>query len=176
MSLRTLRQAIAVVPQEPLLFDDTIAYNIGFGKEGATRVEIEQAAKLAHLHEFILSLPDQYSTRIGERGIKLSGGEKQRLSIARAAIKQPRIYVFDEATSSLDSVSERGIIQNLQDLSHLSTTLVIAHRLSTVVHADEIAVLDGGTVVETGAHATLLRRGGRYAALWTAQQEGSVAA
>jgi ABC-type transport system involved in Fe-S cluster assembly fused permease/ATPase subunit len=176
MSLRTLRQAIAVVPQEPLLFDDTIAYNIGFGKEGATPVEIEQAAKLAHLHEFILGLPDQYSTRIGERGVKLSGGEKQRLSIARAAIKQPRIYVFDEATSSLDSVSERGIIQNLQDLSHLSTTLVIAHRLSTVVHADEIAVLDCGTVVETGTHAALLRCGGRYATLWTAQQEGSVAA
>jgi ABC-type transport system involved in Fe-S cluster assembly fused permease/ATPase subunit len=176
MSLRTLRQAVAVVPQEPLLFDDTIAYNIGFGKEGATRIEIEQAAKLAHLHEFILGLPDQYSTRIGERGVKLSGGEKQRLSIARAAIKQPRIYVFDEATSSLDSVSERGIIQNLQDLAQLSTTLVIAHRLSTVVHADEIAVLDCGTIVETGTHAALLRRGGRYATLWAAQQAGPVAA
>ncbi len=176
MSLRTLRQAIAVVPQEPLLFDDTIAYNIGFGKQGATQDEIEQAAKLAHLHEFVLSLPEQYNTRVGERGIKLSGGEKQRLSIARAAIKHPRIYVFDEATSSLDSVSERGITQNLQDLSRFSTTLVIAHRLSTVVHADEIAVLEGGTVVESGTHASLLRRGGRYAVLWTAQQQGSVAA
>lgn len=176
MSLRTLRQAIAVVPQEPLLFDETIAYNIGFGKQDATHDEIEQAAKRAHLHEFIVSLPEQYNTRVGERGIRLSGGEKQRLSIARAAIKQPRIYVFDEATSSLDSVSERGIIQNLQDLARSSTTLVIAHRLSTVVHADEIAVLEAGTVVESGSHAALLSRGGRYAALWAAQQQGSVAA
>ncbi|MBS0418030.1 MAG: ABC transporter ATP-binding protein [Proteobacteria bacterium] len=176
MSLRTLRQAIAVVPQEPLLFDETIAYNIGFGKQGATQDEIEQAAKLAHLHEFILSLPERYNTRVGERGVQLSGGEKQRLSIARAAIKQPRIYVFDEATSSLDSVSERGIVQNLRDLARLSTTVVIAHRLSTVVHADEIAVLDRGTIIESGTHAALLCRGGRYAALWMAQQQGSVAA
>jgi ABC-type transport system involved in Fe-S cluster assembly fused permease/ATPase subunit len=176
MSLRTLRLAIAVVPQEPLLFDDTIAYNIGFGKRGASQADIEQAAKLAHLHDFIVSLPEHYNTRVGERGIQLSGGEKQRLSIARAAIKQPRIYVFDEATSSLDSLSERGIIQNLQDLARLSTTLVIAHRLSTVVHADEIAVLDRGTIVESGTHAALLRRGGRYATLWAAQQQGSVAA
>jgi ABC-type transport system involved in Fe-S cluster assembly fused permease/ATPase subunit len=175
MSLRTLRQAIAVVPQEPLLFDDTIAYNIGFGKRGATQAEIEQAAKLAHLHDFILDLPEQYNTRVGERGVQLSGGEKQRLSIARAVLKQPRIYVFDEATSSLDTLSERGIIKNLQDLARSSTTLVIAHRLSTVVHADEIAVLDCGTIVESGTHAALLGRGGRYAALWTAQQ-GSVAA
>lgn len=175
MSLRALRQAIAVVPQEPLLFDDTIAYNIGFGKQGATQDEIELAARIAHVHEFILSLPDKYDTRVGERGIRLSGGEKQRLSIARAVIKQPRIYVFDEATSSLDSLSERGIIQNLQDLARSSTTLVIAHRLSTVVHADEIAVLDRGTIVESGTHAALLSRGGRYATLWIAQQ-GSVAA
>jgi len=175
MSLRALRQAIAVVPQELLLFDETIAYNIGFGKQGATQDDIEKAAKLAHLHEFILSLPQQYNTRVGERGVKLSGGEKQRLSIARAAIKQPRIYVFDEATSSLDSISERGIIRNLQDLSRFSTTLVIAHRLSTVVHADEIAVLERGTIVESGTHAALLRRSGPYATLWRAQQQGSAA-
>lgn len=176
MSVRTLRQAIAVVPQEPFMFDDTIAYNIGFGKRGATQAEIEQAAKLAHLHDFIVSLPEQYDTRVGERGVQLSGGEKQRLSIARAAIKQPRIFVFDEATSSLDSVSERRIIENLQDLSRLATTVIIAHRLSTVVHADEIVVLDRGTIVESGTHAALLRRGDRYAALWTAQQQGLAAA
>lgn len=176
MSLRTLRQAVAVVPQEALLFDATIAYNIGFGKRGANQAEIEAAAKLARLHEFILTLPEQYHTRIGERGVKLSGGEKQRLSIARAIIRQPRIYVFDEATSSLDSVSERQIVENLRELSLGSTTLVIAHRLSTVAHADAIAVLAGGTIVEQGTHESLLRKGGQYAALWTAQQRGAVAA
>lgn len=176
MSLQTLRQAIAVVPQESLLLDETIAYNIAFGRRGTTQVEIERAAKLAHLHEFILSLPEQYQTRVGERGVKLSGGEKQRLSIARAVVRQPRIYVFDEATSSLDSVSERQIVENLRELSLGSTTLVIAHRLSTVAHADVIAVLADGTVVEQGTHDSLLRRGGSYAALWAAQQKATVAA
>jgi ABC-type transport system involved in Fe-S cluster assembly fused permease/ATPase subunit len=176
LPLAKLRRAIAVVPQETVLFDDTIAYNIGFGKEEASREDIEQAAKVAHLHDFIMSLPEQYDTRVGERGVKLSGGEKQRVSIARAAIKRPRIYVFDEATSSLDSRTEGEILRNLQEISRFSTTLVIAHRLSTVVHADEIVVLDGGALVERGTHASLLRQNGRYAALWHAQQHGAVAA
>jgi ATP-binding cassette subfamily B protein len=176
LSLMRLRQAIAVVPQDPVLFNDTIAYNIGFGRPSSTRQEIEHAAKLAHLHDFVMSLPGKYETKVGERGVKLSGGEKQRVAIARAALKRPLIFVFDEATSSLDSRTEREILQNLIEVSRQSTTLVIAHRLSTVVHADEIVVLEAGTVVERGTHATLLRRNGRYAALWEAQQKGAVAA
>ena len=176
LPLAKLRQAIAVVPQDTVLFNDTIAYNIAFGKAGSTQVEIEHAARLAHLHDFIMSLPDGYETNVGERGVKLSGGEKQRVSIARAAIKRPRIYVFDEATSSLDSNTEREILRNLKEISRFSTTLVIAHRLSTVAHADEIIVLDGGTIAERGSHAALLRQNGKYAALWEAQQEGTVAA
>jgi ABC-type multidrug transport system fused ATPase/permease subunit len=176
LSLAKLRQAIAVVPQDTVLFNDTIGYNIAFGKAGSTQVEIEHAARMAHLHDFITSLPDGYDTKVGERGIKLSGGEKQRVSIARAAIKRPRIYVFDEATSSLDSNTEREILRNLRDISRFSTTVVIAHRLSTVVHADEIVVLEGGTIVERGSHACLLGQNGRYAALWEAQQQGTVAA
>jgi ABC-type transport system involved in Fe-S cluster assembly fused permease/ATPase subunit len=176
LPLCAVRQAIAVVPQETVLFNDTIGYNIAFGKAGSTQAEVEHAARLAHLHDFIMSLPDGYDTRVGERGVKLSGGEKQRVSIARAAIKRPRIYVFDEATSSLDSNTEREILRNLREISRFSTTLVIAHRLSTVVHADEIVVLEGGTIVERGSHAALLRQNGRYAALWEAQQKGTVAA
>jgi len=176
LPLSTVRQAIAVVPQDTVLFNDTIGYNIAFGKAGSTQAEIEHAARLAHLHDFIMSLPDGYDTRVGERGIKLSGGEKQRVSIARAAIKRPRIYVFDEATSSLDSHTEREILRNLREISRFSTTLVIAHRLSTVVHADEIVVLEGGTIVERGSHSALLHQSGKYAALWQAQQQGTVAA
>jgi ABC-type transport system involved in Fe-S cluster assembly fused permease/ATPase subunit len=176
LPLQAVRQAIAVVPQETVLFNDTIGYNIAFGKAGSTQAEVEHAARLAHLHDFIMSLPDGYETRVGERGVKLSGGEKQRVSIARAAIKRPRIYVFDEATSSLDSNTEREILRNLREISRFSTTLVIAHRLSTVVHADEIVVLEGGTIVERGSHAALLRQNGRYASLWEAQQKGTVAA
>jgi len=176
LPLGWLRQAIAVVPQDTVLFNDTIGYNIAFGKEGSTQAEVEHVARLAHLHDFIMSLPDGYDTKVGERGVKLSGGEKQRVSIARAAIKRPRIYVFDEATSSLDSNTEREILKNLREISRFSTTVVIAHRLSTVVHADEIVVLDGGTIVERGTHSTLLRQHGRYAALWEAQQQGTVAA
>jgi ABC-type transport system involved in Fe-S cluster assembly fused permease/ATPase subunit len=176
LSLSKLRQSIAVVPQDTVLFNDTIGYNIAFGKAHSTREETEQAAKLAHLHDFIMSLPDKYDTKVGERGVKLSGGEKQRVSIARAAIKSPRIYVFDEATSSLDSKTEREILRSLQEISRFSTTLVIAHRLSTVVHADEIVVLDEGVIVERGTHATLLRQNGRYASLWEAQQHDLVAA
>jgi ABC-type transport system involved in Fe-S cluster assembly fused permease/ATPase subunit len=175
MSLAALRQAVAVVPQDTVLFNDTIGYNIAFGKPGSTQAEVEHAARLAHLHDFIMSLPDGYDTQVGERGVKLSGGEKQRVSIARAAIKRPRIYVFDEATSSLDSHTEREILRNLREISRLNTTLVIAHRLSTVVHADEIVVLEDGTLAERGTHAALLLRRGRYAKLWEAQQQGAVA-
>ncbi|MFA6231839.1 MAG: ABC transporter transmembrane domain-containing protein [Rhodanobacter sp.] len=169
LSLTRLREAIAVVPQDTLLFDDTIGYNIAFGKPGCGPLEIEQAAKLAQLHEFIMTLPQGYDTRVGERGVKLSGGEKQRLSIARAAIKQPLIYVFDEATSSLDSRTEREILRNLREISRFSTTLVIAHRLSTVIHADEIVLLEAGTVLERGSHESLRGLNAKYASLWEAQ-------
>lgn len=170
MSLQAVRRAIAVVPQDTVLFNDTIGHNIAFGKHGCTQQEIEEAATVAHLHEFIVGLPDGYDTQVGERGVKLSGGEKQRVSIARAALKHPRIYVFDEATSSLDSRTERQILRNLRDISSAHTTLIIAHRLSTVVHADEIIVLDHGRIIERGTHRALLEQNGRYGALWRAQQ------
>lgn len=176
LSLPRLRQAIAVVPQDTVLFNDSIAYNIALGRPGSSQNEIVEAAKLAHLHDFIMSLPERYETKVGERGVKLSGGERQRVSIARAAIKRPRIYIFDEATSSLDSNTEREILSNLQEISRSSTTLVIAHRLSTVVHADALIVLEDGIVAERGTHASLLSQKGRYAALWEAQQQGSVVA
>src|SRR6185312_13236865 len=130
----------------------TIGRNIGFGNPAATQHEIEQATRIAHLHAFVAELPDGYSTEVGERGLKLSGGEKQRVAIARAALKRPAIYVFDEATSSLDSRTEREILQNLNDLSRKNTTLIVAHRLSTVVCADEILVLDRGHIIERGTH------------------------
>jgi ABC-type transport system involved in Fe-S cluster assembly fused permease/ATPase subunit len=169
MSLSEVRRAIAVVPQDTVLFHDTIGQNIGFGRLGATQTEIEAAARLANLHDFIVGLPDGYETAVGERGLKLSGGERQRVAIARAALKRPLLYVFDEATSSLDTRTEREILRNLMDLSSHSTTLIIAHRLSTVVHADEIIVLDQGIIVERGTHRQLLSRGSHYAALWGAQ-------
>jgi ABC-type transport system involved in Fe-S cluster assembly fused permease/ATPase subunit len=175
MSLDELRHAIAVVPQDTVLFNDTIRYNIAFGRPSATQEEIEHAARLAHLDEFIARQPEGYETRVGERGIRLSGGEKQRLSIARAAIKQPRIYVFDEATSSLDSATERRIMCNLRDISRHCTTVIIAHRLSTIVHADEIIVLKHGIVIERGSHRHLLRQHGEYAALWSVQHPSPVA-
>jgi ABC-type transport system involved in Fe-S cluster assembly fused permease/ATPase subunit len=171
VSLTRLRESIAVVPQDTILFNDSISYNIAFGKAGSTREEVEAAARLAHLHDFIMTLPEGYETRVGERGVKLSGGEKQRVSIARAVIKQPTIYVFDEATSSLDTRTEREIMQSLRDISFRRTTLVIAHRLSTVVYADHIVVLDAGSIVEQGTHEALLEQNGRYAALWLAQQQ-----
>ena len=171
LSLIRLRESIAVVPQDTILFNETISYNIAFGKAGSTRDEVEEAARLAHLHDFIMTLPEGYETRVGERGVKLSGGEKQRVSIARAVIKRPRIYVFDEATSSLDTRTEREIMQSLREISYHSTTLVIAHRLSTVVYADHIVVLEAGVIVEQGAHEELLEKKGRYASLWHAQQQ-----
>jgi ATP-binding cassette subfamily B protein len=176
MALHELRAAIAVVPQDTVLFNDSIAYNIGFGRAGSTQEQIERAAKLAHLHDFVLSLPEGYDTRVGERGVRLSGGERQRVSIARAALRQPRIFVFDEATSSLDSRTEREILENLQEISRQCTTLIVAHRLSTVVHADEIIVIVDGRVAERGTHAELLHLNGRYRALWDAQQTRAGAA
>lgn len=170
LSLSTLRRAIAIVPQDTVLFHDTIANNIAFGRHDASCEEIVEAARLANLHEFINRQPEGYDTVVGERGLKLSGGERQRVAIARAALKRPRIFVFDEATSSLDSRTEREILKNLRDVSRHSTTLVIAHRLSTIVHADEIVVLHEGSVLERGSHTELLRRDGHYAMLWRAQQ------
>lgn len=170
LPLSTVRQAIAVVPQDTVLFHDSIANNIAFGRAGATRAEIEEAARVASLRDFIARLPQGYDTIVGERGLKLSGGERQRIAIARAALKRPRIFVFDEATSSLDSRTEQEILRNLHDVARTRTTLVIAHRLSTVIRADEIVVLHKGCIVERGTHASLMEREGHYAALWRAQQ------
>lgn len=175
LGLPQLRGAIAVVPQDTVLFNDTLAYNIGFGSAHATLSDIQQAARIAHLHEFVTSLPDGYDTRVGERGLKLSGGERQRVSIARAVLKSPRIYVFDEATSSLDSQTEQEILAGLREIARHSSTLVIAHRLSTVLHADEILVLEHGRIIERDSHARLLCQNGRYAALWRVQQHGTAA-
>jgi len=168
-----LRAMIGLVPQDTVLFNDTIAFNIGIGKPGALQQEIEQAVHLAGLHDLIHRLPDGYDTVVGERGLKVSGGERQRIAIARAVLKRPRIYVFDEATSMLDSTTEHAILQNLRAVSQGCTTITIAHRLSTLRHADEIVVLDHGQVVEQGDHATLLARAGAYARLWQAQQAGA---
>ncbi|VEA67530.1 Putative multidrug export ATP-binding/permease protein SAV1866 [Serratia plymuthica] len=165
----SLRQAIGIVPQDTVLFNDTLRYNIGYGKTGSSDDEIERAAKLAHIHEFIVGLPDGYETRVGERGLKLSGGEKQRVAIARTILKNPAILVFDEATSALDTQTEREIQAHLREVSRNHTTLVIAHRLSTVVDADEIIVLEAGEIVERGRHEDLLQRNGRYAAMWQNQ-------
>jgi ATP-binding cassette subfamily B protein len=165
----SLRAAIGIVPQDTVLFNDTLGYNIGYGKTGSSQDEIERAARLAHIHEFIVSLPDGYQTRVGERGLKLSGGEKQRVAIARTILKNPAILVFDEATSALDTQTEREIQSHLREVSRDHTTLVIAHRLSTVVDADEIIVLEAGEIVERGRHEALLAANGRYAAMWQNQ-------
>ena len=165
-----------MVPQDTVLFNDTLGYNIAFGRAGATLADIQRAARIAHLHEFIMSLPDGYDTQVGERGVKLSGGERQRVSIARAVLTSPVLYVFDEATASLDSRTERDILASLREISEHRSTLMIAHRLSTVVHADEIVVLDAGRIVERGTHTSLLRENGPYAASWRAQQHGTAAA
>jgi len=165
----SLRAAIGIVPQDTVLFNDSIEYNIAYGRPGAGRKEVESAARAAHIHDFIESLPDGYATLVGERGLKLSGGEKQRVAIARTLLKDPAILVFDEATSALDSRTERVIQDELEGIARSRTTLVIAHRLSTVVHADQILVMDHGSIVERGPHAELLAQGGVYAAMWEIQ-------
>ena len=169
----SLRAAIGIVPQDTVLFNDTIYYNIAYGRPDATPAEIERAARLARIHDFIVSTPDGYQTMVGERGLKLSGGEKQRVAIARTVLKNPSILVLDEATSALDSATEREIQHNLRELSRGRTTLSIAHRLSTIVDAHEILVLDAGSVVERGRHDELVARDGRYADMWRRQQESN---
>jgi ABC-type transport system involved in Fe-S cluster assembly fused permease/ATPase subunit len=169
----SLRRSIGVVPQDTVLFNDTIFYNIAYGRPGAGREEVEEAARRAHIHDFIAGLPDGYQTMVGERGLKLSGGEKQRVAIARVVLKAPKILIFDEATSALDTKTEREIQASLAEVAADHTTLVIAHRLSTVVDADQILVLDGGRIVERGDHRELLARGGVYAAMWARQQEAA---
>ncbi len=165
----SLRAAIGIVPQDTVLFNDTIGYNIAYARPGAGRNEIERAARLAHIHEFVAGLPDGYDTRVGERGLKLSGGEKQRVAIARTILKEPEILLFDEATSALDSRTEKEIQRNLAEVARGRSTLMIAHRLSTVVDADEILVLEEGRIVERGSHAELAGAGGRYADMWRRQ-------
>jgi ABC-type transport system involved in Fe-S cluster assembly fused permease/ATPase subunit len=168
---QSLRAAIGIVPQDTVLFNDTIYYNIAYGRPDATREDIFEAARMAHIHDFIESLPDKYETIVGERGLKLSGGEKQRVAIARAILKEPRILIFDEATSALDSRSEKAIQAELKRISENRTTLVIAHRLSTIVDADRILVMEHGRIVEAGTHRDLLARNGVYAHMWALQQQ-----
>jgi ATP-binding cassette subfamily B protein len=167
----TLRAAIAIVPQDTVLFNDTIFYNIRYGKTAADRQDVEDAARAAHIHDFIVALPDGYDTEVGERGLKLSGGEKQRVAIARALLKNPCILIFDEATSALDSQSEKSIQAELDRIQVGRTTLIIAHRLSTVMNADQILVMDEGRIVERGTHADLLAANGYYTRMWQLQQE-----
>ena len=167
----SLRAAIGIVPQDTVLFNDTIYYNIQYGRPQATRDEVIAAAQAAHIHDFIESLPDRYAARVGERGLKLSGGEKQRVAIARAILKNPRILIFDEATSALDSATEQAIQAELEQISRGRTTFVIAHRLSTVMDANQILVMDAGRIVERGTHRELLACGGAYAEMWALQQQ-----
>ena len=166
----SLRRAIGIVPQDTVLFNDTVGYNIGYGRTGSSTAEVEAAARAAHIHDFIASTPKGYATMVGERGLKLSGGEKQRVAIARTLLKNPPVLIFDEATSALDSANERAIQAELKSAAQGKTALVIAHRLSTVADAHEIVVLDGGRVAERGSHAALLALGGRYAEMWRLQQ------
>ena len=167
----SLRSAIGIVPQDTVLFNDTIGYNIAYGREGAGQAEIEAAARGAAIAGFIERQPEGYATRVGERGLKLSGGEKQRVAIARTLLKNPPVLILDEATSALDSRTEGEILDTLQAIERGRTTIVIAHRLSTVVHADEIVVLEAGRVVERGSHAVLLRKNGLYAEMWNRQAQ-----
>jgi len=167
----SLRRAIGIVPQDTVLFNESLLYNIAYARPDASREDIEHAARLANIHNFISSLPQGYETIVGERGLKLSGGEKQRVAIARAILKNPRILVFDEATSSLDSHSEQAILEALRKAAAHHTTLVIAHRLSTVIDADQILVMEAGRITESGKHQQLLAGGGSYAKLWALQQE-----
>jgi ABC-type transport system involved in Fe-S cluster assembly fused permease/ATPase subunit len=168
----SVRQAIGIVPQDTVLFNDTVEYNIAYGKPGASRAEVEAAASAARIHDFISATPLGYQTMVGERGLKLSGGEKQRVAIARTLLKNPPVVIFDEATSALDSANERAIQAELRTAAQNKTTLVIAHRLSTVVDAHEILVMDAGRIIERGKHTELLSRSGRYAQMWALQQQG----
>ncbi len=168
----SVRRAIGIVPQDTVLFNDTVAYNIAYGRTGASQSEIENAARAARIHDFIASTPKGYDTAVGERGLKLSGGEKQRVAIARTLLKNPPVLVFDEATSALDSANERAIQAELASAAQNKTTLVIAHRLSTVVDAHEILVMEAGRIIERGTHAQLLAKQGRYASMWALQQSG----
>ena len=172
----TLREVVGIVPQDTVLFNDTIGYNIAYGKPSATQSEIELAAKSAQIHDFITSLPDGYQSAVGERGLKLSGGEKQRVAIARTLLKHPALLIFDEATSALDSETERTIQNELNDLAQNRSTLIIAHRLSTITHAHQILVMEDGRIIERGTHESLLAQGQRYSEMWRAQQSQSIAA
>ena len=167
---KSVRACIGIVPQDTVLFNDTIAYNIAYGRPGASQDEIETAAKAAQIHDFITSLPDGYHSAVGERGLKLSGGEKQRVAIARTLLKNPSFLIFDEATSALDSETERAIQKELMALAKNRSTLIIAHRLSTIIYADQILVMDDGCIIERGTHDELLSLGGRYSDMWQAQQ------
>jgi ATP-binding cassette subfamily B protein len=169
----SVRRAMGIVPQDTVLFNDSIEYNIAYGRTGAGRAEVEAAARAAHIHGFIAAMPQGYDTPVGERGLKLSGGEKQRVAIARTLLKDPPVLIFDEATSALDSANERAIQAELQSAARNKTALVIAHRLSTVVDAHQILVMDAGRIVERGTHAELLAAGGRYARMWAMQQSGA---
>ena len=171
----SLRSAIGIVPQDTVLFNDTIRYNIHYGRTDATGAEVVEAARAAHIHDFIESLPAKYDSMVGERGLKLSGGEKQRVAIARALLKNQRILIFDEATSALDSKAEKAIQAELERIAVGRTTLVIAHRLSTVMDADMILVLNHGRIVERGSHRELLAAGGEYSRMWALQQEAALA-
>jgi ATP-binding cassette subfamily B protein len=166
----SLRRHIGIVPQDTVLFNDTILYNIAYGNPKASQEDIVQAARAARIHDFIVSLPEGYETQVGERGLKLSGGEKQRVAIARTILKNPPILIFDEATSALDTRTERAIQQELELIARDRSTLIIAHRLSTIVNADQIIVLEKGRIVEQGTHDSLLRADGRYAQMWRMQQ------
>jgi ATP-binding cassette subfamily B protein len=167
----SLRRAIAIVPQDTVLFNDTIYYNIAYGNPEATEAEVHAAARMAAIHDFVMTLPDGYKTMVGERGLKLSGGEKQRVAIARALLKNPAVMIFDEATSALDSRTEKAIQAELKKIAENRTTLVIAHRLSTIADANLIIVMDGGRIVERGTHQELLAHEGHYARMWALQQE-----
>jgi ATP-binding cassette, subfamily B, heavy metal transporter len=169
----SLRKSIGIVPQDTVLFNDTVAYNIGYGDTSASQAQIEAAAKAAHIHDFIASTPKGYDTMVGERGLKLSGGEKQRVAIARTLLKNPSILIFDEATSALDTTNERAIQAEIKNLTQNKTTLVIAHRLSTVIDAHEILVMSAGRIIERGNHTALLALGGKYSEMWRMQQEQS---
>ncbi len=166
----SVRRAIGIVPQDTVLFNDTVAYNMRYGRPDATDAEVAQAARAAHIHDLIASTPNGYATTVGERGLKLSGGEKQRIAIARTLLKDPPVLIFDEATSALDSANERAIQVELRQAARGKTTLVIAHRLSTVVDAHEILVMDAGRIVERGTHLALLAARGRYVQMWALQQ------